>query len=310
MTSSPSTPTQNTSSSSSYLTYPVSYLFRRLTEPTPPKPPSSSSSNPTSNHRPPPLNMQHHNNVFTPQHRTASPFQPPPLTPLSLVGIPADTPESAQILSRALAEEIRLLVPPRLQLAETWSLVYNLEDDGVSLATLYNKCAASSVPKAASFVLVVRDGAGGVSLSLTQDPTIDLPPTLSFLALLPPQINNMRETESQTLTNHPDLRRLPNRRPSPLDLLLRHRRMFPLARIPPPHGLHPRKPPPTPISLGLRNRNARPQHHHRLPHIFDPPQDKKPTTSFPRAHCQRARAFPDKKWCYDAGKDTVQGVSV
>lgn len=71
-------------------------------------------------------------------------------------------PPSAQILSTALAEEIRLLVPPRLQLAETWQLVYSLEEDGVSLATLYNKCGAGSLPKRSSFVLAVRDAAGGI----------------------------------------------------------------------------------------------------------------------------------------------------
>lgn len=76
-------------------------------------------------------------------------------------------PPSAQILSTALAEEIRLLVPPRLQLAETWQLVYSLEEDGVSLATLYNKCGAGSLPKRSSFVLAVRDAAGGVSNSLS-----------------------------------------------------------------------------------------------------------------------------------------------
>jgi len=53
-------------------------------------------------------------------------------------------------------------VPPRLQLAERWRLVYNLQEDGVSLATLYNKCAEPDVPKMGGFVLVVRDAAGGV----------------------------------------------------------------------------------------------------------------------------------------------------
>ena len=160
MTSTPKSQASSTHSTSSYLSYPVTHvvsgLYRRLTEPTPQKP----SSNPSSN-RPAPLDM--HNGIYTPPHRTASPFQPPPLTPLSLVGIPSETPESSQILTKALAEEIRLLVPPRLQLAESWQLVYNLEEDGVSLATLYNKCASPSVPKSASFVLVVRDAAGGVS---------------------------------------------------------------------------------------------------------------------------------------------------
>ena len=160
MTSTPKSQASSTHSTSSYLSYPVSHvvsgLYRRLTDSSP------SGSNAASRSQPPP-SVDTHKGLNTPPHRTASPFQPPPLTPLSLTGIPASSPESAQVLSRTLAEEIRLLVPPRLQLAETWSLVYSLENDGVSLATLYNKCAAPSVPKRGSFVLAVRDAAGGVS---------------------------------------------------------------------------------------------------------------------------------------------------
>jgi hypothetical protein len=101
--------------------------------------------------------------VFTPPRRYASPFQPPPLSPLVLKGYKSDTPPSAQLLSRALAEEIRLLIPPILQLVEDWSLIYSLEQDGVSLATLYKKCENLRGGKG-GFVLVVRDGSGGVCL--------------------------------------------------------------------------------------------------------------------------------------------------
>ncbi len=151
----------------SYLAYPVSHvvsgLYRRFTEASP-----SSSSTLQSHAQQKPLLSPPHpsagsNGVYTPPHRTASPFQPPPLTPLSLVGFNPTTRPSAQILSRALAEEIRLLLPPRLQLVDTWSLTYSLEQDGVSLATLYNKCASSDLPTSGSFVLVIRDAAGGVS---------------------------------------------------------------------------------------------------------------------------------------------------
>jgi hypothetical protein len=87
--------------------------------------------------------------------RTGSPFQPPPLTPLTL-----STSENAShlLLNRALAEEIRLLVPPRLQLVDTWQLAYSLERDGSSLATLYEKCDEySHRSQRAGYVLVVRD---------------------------------------------------------------------------------------------------------------------------------------------------------
>lgn len=100
--------------------------------------------------------------VYTPPYRNASPFQPPPLYPLTLKGYAESTAPSAQLLSRAIAEEIRLLVPPRLQLCEEWNLVYSLEQNGVSLATLYKKCEDLRGLRN-GFVLVVRDGEGGVS---------------------------------------------------------------------------------------------------------------------------------------------------
>lgn len=99
--------------------------------------------------------------VYTPPYRNASPFQPPPLYPVNLAGYTHSTPESARLLSKALAEEIRLLVPPRLQLCEEWRLVYCLEEDGVSLGTLYKKCDELRGLRN-GFVLVVRDGDGGV----------------------------------------------------------------------------------------------------------------------------------------------------
>ena len=152
----------STPSQSAYLSYPVSQtvssLFRRLTEPSPNRPKSKASSlHSPSSQSLAASNNEIHNGVYTPPNRTASPFQPPPLTPLTLSGTTPST-----ILSKAVAEEIRLLVPPRLQLADTWSLAYSLEGDGVSLGTLYKKCTSSNLPRGSSFVLVVQDAAGGV----------------------------------------------------------------------------------------------------------------------------------------------------
>ncbi|KAL8737695.1 MAG: hypothetical protein Q9181_001413, partial [Wetmoreana brouardii] len=142
-------------STSSYFSYPVSHvvsgLYRRLTEP-----------NQITKR------LESHNGLYTPPQRTASPFQPPPLTPLTLN--PGNASPTSIILTRALAEEIRLLVPPRLQLSESWSLVYSLENDGVSLTTLYNKCARPSIPKGSSFILVVKDAAGGIFGAYLTDP--------------------------------------------------------------------------------------------------------------------------------------------
>lgn len=108
-------------------------------------------------------------NVFQPPHRNASPFQPPPLTPLTLKGYALGTREKGKLLSKALAEEIRLLVPPRLQLVDEWSLAYSLEQNGVSLATLYQK-SDDYRGKRGGFVLVVRDGSGSVFGAYLSDP--------------------------------------------------------------------------------------------------------------------------------------------
>lgn len=186
-----SPPSQRTTParSSSYFTYPVSYavsgILRRLnTDASPPSQPrsqtdSSSNRNSTSNissqfqstassitHSLASLvssNTSDMNAVFQPPHRIASPFQPPPLTPLSLRGYRSGMREKGKLLTKALAEEIRLLVPPRLQLVDEWSLAYSLEQNGVSLGTLY-KQSDDYRGKRGGFVLVIKDAGGGVRL--------------------------------------------------------------------------------------------------------------------------------------------------
>ncbi|KAJ5115000.1 hypothetical protein NUU61_000759 [Penicillium alfredii] len=147
----PQQPTPYTPSAASYFSYPVTHvvsgLYRRLTDP------SIAEAMPSAA----PWSTSSSSEVFTPR-RTASPFQPPPLTPLTLtVPTGADLLQQ-QLLTRALAEEIRLLVPPRLQLADTWRLAYSLDRDGASLGTLYDNCIEFShrSPRA-GYVLVVRD---------------------------------------------------------------------------------------------------------------------------------------------------------
>ncbi|KAK3072119.1 hypothetical protein LTS18_014703, partial [Coniosporium uncinatum] len=153
-------PTSNRSSQTSYLLYPVKQTFtgllRRLsTEPNhidnSPKDTSSHSFDPS----------ESMNGVYTPPRRYQTPvFQPPPLTPLNLSGYKESTRDSTKILSRALAEEIRLLIPPRLQLVENWQIAFSIEEQGVSLATLYKKSDEYS-GRRGGFVLVVRDAGGG-----------------------------------------------------------------------------------------------------------------------------------------------------
>jgi hypothetical protein len=104
------------------------------------------------------------NGVFVPSIRRAeSPFRPPPLDPIVLHGYKDNTPKSARLLSNAVAEEIRIMLPERLRIMEDWRLVYSLEQHGASLSTLYGKCTEFQ-GKRAGFVLVVRDSEGGVSL--------------------------------------------------------------------------------------------------------------------------------------------------
>jgi len=157
----------SSASSSSYFVYPVHYavsgILRRL---------SSDPQQTAPKHH----SQSHHDedaskvvgngisDVYTPPQRAASPFQPPPLTPLSLEGHREGTKEDAKLLSRQLAEEIRLLVPPRLQLCDVWRLAYSLVRDGVSLNTLYTMCEPYR-GKRGGYVLVVRDKGGGVSLN-------------------------------------------------------------------------------------------------------------------------------------------------
>lgn len=117
------------------------------------------------------------NDFESPRRQHAFSYQPPPLYPISLHGYQATTPASAKLLTKALAEEIRLLVPARLQLCEQWSLVYSLEEDGVSLGTLYKKCEYLRGLRN-GFVLVVKDGRGDVSFSPRLDSLYTTLPSL------------------------------------------------------------------------------------------------------------------------------------
>lgn len=97
---------------------------------------------------------------YTPSPRaTPPPFQPPPLTPLELDGLQNADP---QVLNKLVAEEIRLLLPPRLQLVDTWRILFSLERDGSSLKTLYERSEEERGTRG-GFVIVVRDSGGGVS---------------------------------------------------------------------------------------------------------------------------------------------------
>ncbi|KAK5130809.1 hypothetical protein LTR08_001643 [Meristemomyces frigidus] len=139
--------------------------------------------------------------VYHPPKRRLSPFQPPPLTPLTLQGYKESTRGRSRLMSKALAEEIRLLLPPRLQLMDHWQLTYSLEQNGSTLSTLYSLCDAYR-GKRGGFILVVRDSGGGIFGAYLTDPPKPQPhyygtgecflwravklPALPDLASLPP----------------------------------------------------------------------------------------------------------------------------
>lgn len=105
--------------------------------------------------------------VYTPpMAHSVSLLQPPPLEPLILKGFSTDTPVSARILTASIAEEIRIMVPERLRIEEDWQLAYSLDQDGASLATLYEKMHKFSEHRI-GFVIAVKDKGGGVRLALT-----------------------------------------------------------------------------------------------------------------------------------------------
>lgn len=106
---------------------------------------------------------------FDPPKRKLSPFQPPPLTPLELRGYQSGTSSKAKLLSKALAEEIRLLIPPRLQLSDHWELTYSLDQNGSTLSTLYSLCEKHR-GKRGGFILVIKDGSGNIFGAYLSDP--------------------------------------------------------------------------------------------------------------------------------------------
>ncbi|KAK4992971.1 oxidation resistance protein 1 [Elasticomyces elasticus] len=154
----------------SHFTYPVSYsvssLLRRLSIDDAPTPLARALSANYNGSMTDPFNGVYHPPL---PPRRLSPFQPPPLTPLTLTGYSEDTKRGQRLLEKALAEEIRLLVPPRLQLVDRWRLGYSLAQDGASLSRLYG-IFEEWRGKRGGYVLVIRDGGGGVFGAYLSDP--------------------------------------------------------------------------------------------------------------------------------------------
>ncbi|PFH63042.1 hypothetical protein XA68_10083 [Ophiocordyceps unilateralis] len=93
------------------------------------------------------------------QRAAAFCYRPPPLDPLVLHAGRATG--AGLLLTTTVAEEIRAMVPERLRIVEDWRLVYSLEQDGASLATLYQRARPFDGCRV-GFVLVVKDQEGGI----------------------------------------------------------------------------------------------------------------------------------------------------
>ncbi|QPG93832.1 oxidation resistance protein 1 [Epichloe festucae Fl1] len=157
------------------------------------------------------------NGVFTSAGQraaTANLFRPPPLEPLVLHGYRESTPSPSRLLTTAVAEEIRAMIPERLRIVEDWRLVYSLEQDGASLSTLYQKCRPLE-GRRVGFVLVVKDQEGGTFGAYLSEHPRPSPSyfgngecflwrasTLASLPL-PPSADTTHLTRSTTLASQP-----------------------------------------------------------------------------------------------------------
>eukprot|EP00842_Homolaphlyctis_polyrhiza_P005509 jgi/Hompol1/595/HPOL_005381-RA len=84
---------------------------------------------------------------------------PSPQPPVRLVG---RTESSHATLTQALANQLRPFLPPLQREADTWELVYSIDQHGISLQTLFSN-ARSKMPSASSpSMLVLQDLHGGV----------------------------------------------------------------------------------------------------------------------------------------------------
>ncbi|GAA6039877.1 hypothetical protein JCM8097_006775 [Rhodosporidiobolus ruineniae] len=146
--------------------------------PTPPRrspaPPSSRSSAPSSSSSsavPPPKKDKERERP-TPKARTypdpaslsarsgkgGSAFDPA-AQPIQLVGV---RPGVQRVLDEDVAEGLRPSLPPRLRLSPRWTLLYSLDQHGISLSTFFTSLERGLRDRDGGFVLVVRTERGEV----------------------------------------------------------------------------------------------------------------------------------------------------
>ncbi|GAA5956606.1 hypothetical protein JCM21900_003618 [Sporobolomyces salmonicolor] len=83
----------------------------------------------------------------------------PTAQPIQLVGV---RPGVARMLQEDVAERIRPSLPPRLRLSSRWTLLYSLDQHGISLHTLFANLDRGLKTRDGGFVLVVKSERGEV----------------------------------------------------------------------------------------------------------------------------------------------------
>ncbi|CDO94978.1 unnamed protein product [Kluyveromyces dobzhanskii CBS 2104] len=83
------------------------------------------------------------------------------LPPVKLIGYSAKT--KNRLLHKEMCDELRQLMPTRIQLYTEWTLLYSLEQHGASLHSLYDNLKYDTNDNArVGYILVVKDRKGGI----------------------------------------------------------------------------------------------------------------------------------------------------
>ncbi|CAR29435.1 hypothetical protein ZYGR_0AD01170 [Zygosaccharomyces rouxii] len=91
------------------------------------------------------------------------------LPPITLNGYSPGT--KRRLLTPEMCDEIRTLMPTRIQLYTDWNLLYSLEQHGSSLQSLYhNVTPKSKSPMRVGYVLVIKDSKQGIFGAYSNEP--------------------------------------------------------------------------------------------------------------------------------------------
>ncbi|GAA5834750.1 hypothetical protein JCM11251_003653 [Rhodosporidiobolus azoricus] len=150
---------------SSSSSQPHSHASRAATYPDPSHLSVRSSSTSTASNRPPRPSQSTRNRSTggqvggsTPSTGGAGAFDPA-AGAIRLVGV---RPGVVRVLDEDVAEGIRPSLPPRLRLSPKWTLLYSLDQHGISLSTLFSQLEKGLKERDGGFVLVIRTERGEI----------------------------------------------------------------------------------------------------------------------------------------------------